>query len=298
METRPFKRVAVLKGGPSEEREVSLRSGAAVARGLAEAGYDVTEVDVQTESVVLPPGTEAAFVVLHGRFGEDGAVQEILRGMGVPYTGSGPRSSRDAFDKRTTKRILAEHGLPTPAWEVLAAGQPRTLPLPVVVKPPCQGSTIGISRVFEESGWPAAFLTALEFDPQVLVEAYIEGRELTVGIVCDEVLPVVEIVAPDGYYDYRAKYTRGQSRYVVPAALTPAETAACRDLARRVYEALDARGLARVDIRLTPDGRPYVLELNSIPGFTETSLLPMAAAAAGLGFSALCDRILRSASVH
>jgi len=292
-----YHRVAVLGGGPSAEREVSLASGAAVARGLRQAGYEVVEVDPVDADFLLPDGSEAVFIALHGAFGEDGTVQSILRDRGVPYTGSGPEASRLAFDKRLSKETFLAEGIPTPRYEVLPANEGRTMPLPVVVKPPLQGSTIGVHRVFEESAWSAAVADALSYDSEVLVEEFVEGAELTVSVVCDEVLPIVEIRAPDGYYDYTAKYTKGTSRYLVPAPLPEADTRRCQDVGLRAYHVLGCRGLARIDIRLSSRGVPYVLEVNTIPGFTETSLLPMAAQAAGMDFCRLCDRILKAANV-
>ena len=287
--------MAVLLGGPSSEREVSLASGAAVARGLEKAGYEVARVDPQDGQLDLPAGIEAAFIVLHGSFGEDGTVQDLLTQRGIPYTGCGVESSRVCFDKRLSKARFSAASIPTPAYEVLGEGDERTLPLPVVIKPPLQGSTIGIHRVFEEEEWAAAFADALQYDGEVLVEEFVEGAELTVGVVAGQVLPIVEIRAPGGYYDFKAKYTKGESEYLVPAPLSEEDSATCRDLGLRVYEELACRGMARVDIRLSPEGRPYVLEVNNIPGFTETSLLPMAAQAAGIEFSELCDRIIRTA---
>lgn len=294
---RRFKKIAVLKGGPSAEREVSLASGAAVARALRSLDYEVVEVDVTGYDVAWPEGCEAAFIALHGTFGEDGQLQALLEARGIPFTGSGSGSSRTSFDKVATKRILERQGIATPRYEVLAPGQARTLPLPVVVKPPRQGSSIGISKVFEESAWLAALEAALKLDTEALVETFIEGAELTVGVVGEQVLPIVEIRAPEGYYDYRAKYTKGLTEYLVPAPLDEETTRACQSLAWRTFTALDCRGLGRVDIRLTPDGHPFVLELNSIPGFTETSLLPKAARAVGLEFPALCEKILNLARV-
>lgn len=294
---RRFKKIAVLKGGPSAEREVSLASGAAVARALRSLDYEVVEVDVTGYDVAWPEGCEAAFIALHGTFGEDGQLQALLEARGIPFTGSGSGSSRTSFDKVTTKRILERQGIATPRYDVLAPGQARTLPLPVVVKPPRQGSSIGISKVFEESAWLAALEAALKLDTEALVETFIEGAELTVGVVGEQVLPIVEIRAPEGYYDYRAKYTKGLTEYLVPAPLDEETTRACQTLAWRTFTALDCRGLGRVDIRLTPDGHPFVLELNSIPGFTETSLLPKAARAVGLEFPALCEKILNLARV-
>lgn len=288
-----FNRVAVLMGGPSSERAVSLRSGAAVANGLRERGYAVAEVVVGEDcSFELPADADAAFVAMHGKFGEDGTIQGMLRERGVPHTGSSPEASAQAFDKSKSKPVIAAAGIPTPAFELLRAGETRTLPLPVVVKPVRQGSSVGISRVFTEAEWPAAFSAALAFDETVLVEEFIPGRELTVGVVGDVVLPVVEIVAPDDFFDYRAKYTDGVSRHLIPAPI-PEETArACREAALATFRALGCSGMGRVDIRLRPDGRFFVLELNNIPGFTEVSLLPDAARAHGWSFAELCERIL------
>lgn len=297
MSNTTFHRVAVLMGGPSLEREVSLRSGRAVTEGLRQAGYEVTEVDVKGRTFDLPPQVEAVFVALHGEFGEDGQVQEILARKKMPYTGARPEASRIAFDKVRSKQILMRHGIATPVFELLRPGQARTLPLPIVVKPVRQGSSLGCHKVTAEADWPAALADAMTFNGEVLVEAYIDGKELTVGIVDDEVLPVIEIHAPDSNYDYRAKYTKGVTEYLVPAPIDAAATRLCQDLSIRTYRALAGRGLGRVDLRMSPDGRMYVLELNTIPGFTATSLLPKAAGVAGYAFAALCDRIIRTASV-
>ncbi|HOW98601.1 MAG TPA: D-alanine--D-alanine ligase [Kiritimatiellia bacterium] len=298
MTKKKFRRVAVLKGGPSAEREVSLRSGAGVAKGLREAGYEVDEILLEGESVDIPSGVEAVFIALHGRFGEDGGLQEMLRRRGIAYTGSGPEASRRSFDKRLTKQALVREGLPTPAYEVLRDGQARTLPLPVVVKPPCQGSSIGVYRAMTESEWPGALAGALEHDAEVLVESFVEGRELTVSILDGEALPVLEIRPLEPFFSYTAKYTAGRSEFLVPAPL-PEETASrCRNLARRTFRALGAEGFGRVDFRLAADGGLFILELNTIPGFTETSLFPKAARAAGMTFPEVCDRIMSRASVH
>jgi len=211
----------------------------------------------------------------------------------VKFTGSGEASSRAAFDKILSKQCFETAGINTPRYEVLKKGQVRTLPLPVVVKPPRQGSSIGLAKVTQESDWSAAFTKALDYDHEVLVETYIAGRELTVGVVAGEVLPVVEIRAPGGHYDYKAKYTKGATEYLCPAPLEPAVARKCQQIAWDTFTALRAEGLGRIDIRLADDGTPFVLELNSIPGFTETSLLPKAAAAAGIPFADLCDKIVR-----
>ncbi len=275
----PVHRVAVLKGGVSAERDVSLRSGAAIADGLRDAGYDVTEVDVTDRAVVLPDGTDAVFIALHGDFGEDGGVQHILDGMGVPYTGSGAVASRDAFDKITTKERLAAAGVPTPEFRVISNDSCSPLPLPAVVKPACQGSTIGIHCVREPEDWTAACEDA-EAHGRALVETYVPGRELTVGVVGDIALPVGEIIAPDAWYDYEAKYTSGKTRYVFPADLDEDVAQRCRDLALETFRVMCCSGFGRVDFKLPENGEPTVLEINTIPGFTETSLLPKGAAAA------------------
>lgn len=282
----------MLKGGPSSEREVSLRSGAAVARGLHEAGYEVVEVDVTERRLDLPKGIDAAFIALHGEFGEDGQVQALLEAQGVPYTGSDPAASRASFDKIQSKTLLLAQNIPTPAYEILEPGRRPALPLPLVIKPASQGSSIGVHRVFIDGEWAAASADAFRYDRRVIAEAYIKGRELTVGIVGAEALPIVEIVAPGDWYSYDAKYTRGQTQYLCPASLDPEMARRCQEVAVRTFRALGCRGLGRVDIRLDAGGTPFVLELNNIPGFTETSLLPKAAAQSGLSFAQLCDRII------
>ena len=295
--TRKFNKVAVLMGGPSSERAISLKSGTAVAKGLRLAGYTVTEVDIHDRTLHLPPSIEAAFVALHGEFGEDGTVQNLLQSQGIPYTGSNPDSSRASFDKRLSKAIFAKGGIPTADYEILTTPTHRSLPLPVVVKPPCQGSTIGIFKVSQESEWAAAFAESLRFDGEVIVETFIPGRELTVGIVGDTALPVIEILAPEGWYDFDAKYTKGHSQHLCPAPLDGATETRCKAIALQTFKALGCRGFGRVDFRLDPQGNLFVLELNNIPGFTETSLLPEAAQAAGIEFPELCQRIMDMAAL-
>jgi D-alanine-D-alanine ligase len=295
---KKFKRVAVLMGGPSAEAEVSLRSGAAVAGALRAAGYGVAEVNPKAGRLKFAADVEAVFIALHGAFGEDGVVQQKLRDLGMPYIGSGPEASRLSLDKLASKRVFAAAQIPTADYEVLTAPGPHTLPLPLVVKPASEGSSIGLHCVRRRANWDAALRDALAHGNPVLVEKYIPGRELTVGLLGELALPVVEIRAPKGWYDFKAKYTKGQTTYLVPAPLTAQQTARAQELARRVFRALGCRDLGRVDMRLTPDNRLFVLEMNTIPGFTETSLLPKAAAAAGISFVELCDRIMRRATVH
>ena len=298
MVVKQFRNIAILKGGISSEREISLASGSAVATGLIQAGYQVLEIDVVSTEFTLPPEIDAVFIALHGGFGEDGGVQSQLNKMGVPYTGSNPQSSLLSYDKRLSKKLFDASNIPTPTYEILRKGQPRTLSLPVVLKPPAQGSTIGISRIFSESAWLASIEEAFQNQDEILVEEYIPGKELTVAIVCDEVLPIIEIQAPDNYYDFDAKYKGTDTKYIVPAVLEKEQTNCLKDLALDVYKVLGCRSLARVDIRLSNEGEPFVLELNSIPGFTQTSLLPLAAKAAGISFSDLCKCILHTATVE
>ncbi len=295
---RKFNKVAVLKGGPSSERTISLKSGAAVTLGLKAAGYDVIEVDVTGRSLNIPEAVEAVFIALHGEFGEDGQIQELLEAEKIPYTGSGPKSSRIAFDKRLSKDIFVKSGIPTAPYETLGPNGHLTLPFPVVVKPPCQGSTIGIFKVSHAAEWESAFHKSLQYDGEIIVEAFIPGRELTVGIVGNTALPAIEILAPDGWYDFDAKYSKGQSRHLCPAPLDNALAARTRDIALRTFNALGCRGLGRVDFRLTEANELFVLELNNIPGFTETSLLPEAAQAAGITFPSLCQLIMEMATLE
>ena len=297
--TEPYRHVAVLMGGPSAEREVSLNSGSAVAAALRTAGYWVDEVDVTDTSLDIPDGVEAVFIALHGTFGEDGQVQALLRDRGMPYTGSDVASSRLAFDKVASKQRFEREGLPTPPYEILSGRTGRrALPLPVVVKPAHQGSSIGIHRVFAEADWDGALADAAAYDEQVLVEQFIAGRELTVGVVGADLLPVLEIRAPEGYYDYRAKYTKGVTEYLVPAPIPEDRAQACRELAGRAFRALDCRAMGRVDFRMNPEGELFILEVNTIPGFTATSLMPKAAKAHGIEFPELCDRIMKMACVQ
>lgn len=288
-------------GGTSSERDVSLRSGAAVVEGLKQAGYDAVPV-VLTEDCVtsLPAGVASVFIALHGGYGENGGVQADLDRLGIPYTGPGAAASRITIDKIATKRVLEAAGVPTAPYAVLARGNDAlSLPLPVVVKPPRDGSSVGISKVSEAGQWAAALKAAREADAQgeVLVEAYIPGREWTVGVIGDEPLPVVEILAPNGWYGYTEKYTQGMTRYVFPDSPEDAPLVAqCQILALLSFKAVGCRGVSRIDFRITPDGRPYVLEINTVPGFTATSLLPKAAAKRGLSFSALCARLLEHAA--
>ncbi len=297
MNAKSFKNVAVLKGGFSAEREVSLESGAAIAGGLRKAGYTVTEIDVISPDFTVPAGIEAVFIALHGTFGEDGGAQTRLTELGLPYVGADAEASRRSFDKLLTEICLRKAGVAVPASETLRRGDKRTLPLPVAVKPPRQGSSVGCSLVFNESEWIPAMDDALKYDDEILVQQFIPGREFTVGMVDGEVLPIVEIVTAAGWYDYTAKYKVDTTRYVIPAELDEKTAMRMQAATHKTFVALGARGFGRVDFRMTPEGEQFVLELNTIPGFTSHSLLPKAAAAAGIEFSVLCDRIMKTASL-
>lgn len=301
LSTRPF--TAVLMGGPSSEREVSLRSGHSVAEALGDAGLPVAEVVVGRDGTFdLPPGTQVAFIALHGQFGEDGQIQAILESRGIPHTGSSPAASANAFDKSRSKPILAAAGVPTAPYQLLHRDAPvpaaRELPLPLVVKPTRQGSSVGVTRVFREEDWAPALAAAFAYDETILAETFIPGRELTVPVIADEPMPVVEIVAPNDNYDYETKYSEDPStaaKHLIPAPLDPDTTARAQSAAMAAYRALGITGMGRIDMRLRPDGALYVLELNNIPGLTPVSLVPDAARAVGWSFTDLCLRILSQA---
>jgi len=283
--------LVVLMGGPGSEREVSLRSGAAVARAFAEGGYRVTPVEVHGTEVSLPSDTGLCVNMIHGTFGEDGQLQALLEARGVAYTGEGVAGSRLAFDKLASKTRFAAAEVPTPRWEKISAGQNPSLLLPFVVKAPREGSSVGVHIVREASGLEAALRDCASLDREILVEEFVEGRELTVGVVGDRALAIVEIRPHEGFYDYAHKYTKGASEYFCPAPLDAATTAAIQDAALRAHRSLGLEVYSRVDVLLRPDGSPFVLEANTIPGMTETSLLPKAAAAGGTGFLELCEEI-------
>lgn len=299
LSTRPF--TAVLMGGPSSEREVSLRSGHSVAEALRSAGLPVAEVEVGRDGIFeLPAETQVAFVALHGQFGEDGQIQAILEARGIPHTGSSPAASANAFDKSRSKPILAAAGVPTAPYQLLRRGAPaaRELPLPLVVKPTRQGSSVGVSRVFREEDWAPALSAAFAYDETILAETFIPGRELTVPVIAGDPMPVVEIVAPNDNYDYDTKYSEDPAtaaKHLIPAPLDDATTARAQSAALAAYRALGITGMGRVDMRLRPDGALFVLELNNIPGLTPVSLVPDAARAVGWTFPDLCLRILSQA---
>jgi D-alanine-D-alanine ligase len=291
------KKIAVLCGGPSSEREVSLRSGAAVANALRSLGAEAFEIDVRDGNFHLPTGTEFAFNALHGTFGEDGTVQAILEEKGIPYTGEGEESSRLAFDKILSKRRFVECGVPTAPYVTLQKGEILDLPLPYVVKVPCQGSSVGVYLVKAMSERDAALERAFAQAETILVEAFVSGRELTVGVLGDLALPIIEIRPRGGFYSYENKYTwtnrGGAAEHECPARLSRWERERVESVALAAHRSLELEIYSRVDVILDADQGPQVLEVNTIPGMTETSLLPEAAAAAGISMSQLCERIVR-----
>lgn len=291
-------RVVVLLGGVSSERDVSLRSGKAVMDGLTAAGFPTTCVDVTDERLegIDPEAVDVAFVALHGRFGEDGGVQAALEARGVLYTGSGVDASRLAMDKVSAKMLFRVAGIPTADWAVVASADDPPMPLPVVVKPRSEGSSLGVSVVRDPAEYRPAVVRALTYGGEALVERFVPGREMTVGILGERRLPLIELRPMREFFDYVAKYQDARTEYVVDPPLTPSERRAVQEAAWAAHEALGCRGMSRVDVILGADG-PVVLEVNTIPGLTERSLLPKAARAAGIEFPALCEEILRLAIV-
>lgn len=294
-------RVAVVMGGVSSEREISLKSGSAIAEALKVAGHQVTPVDITGENLadhLDPKSVDIVFIALHGRFGEDGKIQEQCERLGLAYTGSGPKASELALDKVKAKEIFVRHGLRTPVFEVITRDDANPeeiledMGLPVVVKPPLEGSSIGLTIVREQAALAPAIGEAFRYGDSVLVEEFIEGREITAGILGDEALPLIQIVPKTGIYDYHSKYTPGQTEYLVPAPLDAQAAQAIQDAAMAAFDILGCEDFGRVDFVLAQDGKAYVLEVNTIPGFTQTSLLPKAAGAAGMGFEALCEHIM------
>jgi D-alanine-D-alanine ligase len=287
--------ITVMLGGPSAEREVSLRTGAAVAKALRSLGHEVNELDPKTPEWTLPAKTDVVFLALHGTYGEDGTVQKQLDQLGVPYTGCDAEASRIAFDKVLTKQKCLQWGVPTARYVTInsaSAPFPAGLSVPLVVKPSRQGSSVGLQFVERVADWPAALAAALKFDTEVLVEEKIIGRETTVGLLGQQILPVVEVRPKAGSYDYQNKYTAGATEYFCPADFDAATTRRIQNAARGAFQAVGGRDYARVDVMVRADGSPVVLEVNTLPGMTETSLLPKAAAAAGMNYAELCQRMV------
>jgi D-alanine-D-alanine ligase len=291
-------KIAVLMGGPGSEREVSLATGRGVSKALRSLGAEVVEVDVRNEDFQLPDDVQLAFNTIHGTFGEDGQLQKILEQRGVPYTGDGVNASEIAFDKIRTKEKFQEHGINTPAWEVIQPGQRPTIALPIVVKAPRQGSTVGVIIVKKENEIDSAISEAANYGRELLIEKFVSGRELTIGILGEQALPILEIIPKGGFYDFNNKYpflnpqAGGGAEHVCPAKIDPEKTREIQELALRAFRASDLQVYARVDAILPENAQPFILEINTIPGMTEASLLPEAAGAAGIGYAELCARII------
>lgn len=294
-------RVAVLLGGMSSERTISLKSGHAVFAALRRQGWDAVEIDVQPDlpQRLVQEGIGAAWIALHGRFGEDGCVQGLLEVMRIPYTGSGPLPSAIAMDKIATKAMLVGTGVPLPSQVVWNRGEPMPpLDLPVVVKTPTGGSTIGTVVCHTAQEVEGGIQECLRHGDQLLMERYVAGQEITVAVLDGEPLPVVGIEPESGFFDFEAKYTKGRTRYVVPARIPDQVAARAQAHAVTAFRVLGLGGVARADFIVDGDGCPWFLEINTIPGMTETSLSPMAAGAKGIPFDALVERILLAARLH
>jgi D-alanine-D-alanine ligase len=291
-------KIAVLMGGPGSEREVSFATGKGVVNALRSLGAKVTEVDVKGADFELPSEIELAFLTIHGTFGEDGQVQRILEERGIAYTGDGVGPSELAFDKIRSKEAFRDHGVTTPYWQIVSVGQRPTIPIPFVIKAPREGSTVGVHIIKNEREIDAAMADAATFAQEILVEKFVPGRELTIGILGDQALPILEIIPKGGFYDFTNKYpflnpaAGGGAEHVCPAKIPDEQTRLIQDLALRAHRALGLEVYSRVDVMLPDEDEPTVLEINTIPGMTEASLLPEAAAAAGIGYPELCVRII------
>jgi D-alanine-D-alanine ligase len=308
MEKLNFGKIGVLMGGPSTEREISLESGKAVYESLKQSGLEVIAIDINIDSpeenirLIKSHKIDCAFVALHGRFGEDGQVQEILDNLKIPYTGSGREASKLAMDKIASRKIFEFNGLPVPKYKIVERISynanlqfHNNLELPLVVKPATHGSSIGLSIIDKKEDLNKALDLAFRFDERVLIEEYIKGREVTVGILDDRTLPVIEIVPKKRFFDFEAKYQLGMTDYIVPAKLEEEISKKIQSIAFSAHKLLGCFGFSRVDMILSEDNTPFVLEVNSIPGLTSNSLLPKAAKTIGIEFTQLCIKLIELA---
>jgi len=292
------KKIAVLMGGPGSERDVSLATGRGISKALRLLGADVVEVDVRGENFELPKEVELAFIALHGTFGEDGQIQQLLEKRGVAYTGEGIEESKLAFDKIRSKEKFREQGVPTPDWETIPANARPQIQPPMVIKAPRQGSTVGVHIVKTAEEITPAIAGAAKYDSELLIEKFVSGRELTIGILGDQALPIIEIIPKGGFYDFTNKYpflnpqAGGGAEHVCPAHIDQHKTAKIQELALKAFRTLGLEVYGRVDVILSDTGESFVLEINTIPGMTEASLLPEAAAVAGIRYADLCARII------
>jgi D-alanine-D-alanine ligase len=300
------RKIGVLMGGLSREREISLKTGKAILKALTEKGYTACAIDVGQDivEILIKKKIEYAFIALHGRFGEDGTIQGMLELMRIPYTGSGVLASALALHKIMAKKIFLCEKIPTPRFEVFQRQEigkdPRikpSLPFPLVVKPAREGSTIGVSIARTEEELVLALKEAAKYDEEILVEEFMKGKEITVGILEDIPLPVIEIVPRSGFYDYHSKYTKGETQYIIPARVPREKYLNAQEMSLKAFRVLGCSGCARVDLMADENGDPFVIDVNTMPGMTETSLLPQAASYAGIGFEDLVERILLGASL-
>jgi D-alanine-D-alanine ligase len=303
-----FGKIGVLMGGPSSEREISLKSGKAVYEALRQLGLEVIAIDIKTDSIeenirlIESCKIDCAFLALHGRFGEDGQIQEILESIKIPYTGSGVLASRLAMDKVASRKIFQANRLNVPKYKVVEKASytldwkvNNNLKLPLVIKPTTHGSSIGLSIIDKQEGLDKAVSLAFRFDDRIIIEEYIEGREVTVGILQEQPLPVIEIIPKKRFFDYEAKYTPGMTDYDVPAKLEEGVAREVKRAALLAHKLLGCSGCSRVDMILSKDNLPFVLEVNTIPGLTNTSLLPRAAKIQGIEFNELCLKLIKLA---
>lgn len=300
------KKIGVLLGGLSREREISLRTGKAIRKALVEKGYQACCIDVGRDIAerLVKEKIEVAFIALHGRYGEDGTIQGMLELMGIPYTGSGVLASALCLHKIMAKKILLQENIPTPPFESLRresfereGAQKISLPLPLVVKPAREGSTIGISIVKKEEELLPALKVAGKYDEEILLESYMKGKEITVGILNDLPLPIIEIAPKTGFYDYHSKYTKGETEYIIPARISREKYLYAQEISLKAFRALGCSSCARVDLMTDEEGNPFIIDVNTMPGMTETSLLPKAAEYAGISFGELAEQILLSAGL-
>jgi D-alanine-D-alanine ligase len=300
------KKVGLLMGGLSREREISLKTGNAILKALSQKGYNVHPIDVDRSIAerLTQEKIECAFLALHGRFGEDGTIQGMLELMRIPYTGSGVLASALALHKIMAKKVFLYEKIPTPFYEVfdreeIEKNPPKRIsfPLPIVVKPAREGSTIGVSIVMKGEEWIPALKKAGECDEEILVEEFMKGKEITVGILEDTPLPIIEIAPRSGFYDYHSKYTKGETQYIIPARIPEEKYLYAQEISLKAFQALGCSDFGRVDLMTDEDGNPFVIDVNTMPGMTETSLVPKAASYAGIAFEDLVERILLRASL-
>jgi D-alanine-D-alanine ligase len=303
------KKVGVLMGGMSSEREISLKTGEAIVSSLKRLGYQTVAIDVDQNicQKLLKERVDVAFIALHGRYGEDGAIQGLLEIMNIPYTGSGVAASAMAMDKIVAKSLFKSEGILTPDYIALTeeevasfcrsleSGESLPFDFPVVVKPSSEGSTIGVRIVRDRGDMKEAVEEAKSYSPTIFVEKYVKGAEITVGVIEGETVPTIEIVPRSHFYDYTAKYTKGMTEYRLTTSLDEATDRQVHEIALRAYRVLGCRGAARVDLIVDTDMTPWILEVNTIPGMTETSLLPKAAESVGISFDVLVERMLKGA---